>query len=74
MNSTVIIEFISAQQALEFKHQLDQDQLTIDQDYWWSYQPVKYNDWGQDNGQFSRATFEFKNSALASFYRLKWVK
>lgn len=74
MDLIVIVEYITAQQALDLKHQLDQDQLRIDQDYSWSYSPVKYNDWGQDNGSASYARFEFSTGALASFYRLKWAK
>jgi hypothetical protein len=70
----VVITGISAQNALELKHQLTRDGLIIDQDYTWRFQPVKYNDWGMSNGEHSKVEFEFCKDMLASFYRLKWAK
>ena len=74
MSDRLVIIDVTAQQALQYKEQLSQDGLVVNQDYWWSYRPVKYNDWGQDNGTHSAVEFQFDNSSVASFYRLKWVK
>jgi len=74
MSDIIVLSNISAQQALDYKKQLDTDGLKLDQDYFWSYRPVKYNDWGMSNGEHSRVEFEFREDMLASFYRLKWAK
>lgn len=74
MSDIIVLSNISAQQALDYKKQLDVDGLVTDQDYTWCYRPVKYNDWGMSNGEHSRVDFEFTDPALASFYRLKWAK
>jgi hypothetical protein len=74
MSAGITIYSVSAQQALLYKEQLTQDGLVVDQDYSWSYRPVKYNDWLQTDGEASCVQFEFRDQSLASFYRLKWIK
>jgi len=74
MSDIIVLSNVSAQQALDYKKQLDVDGLVTDQDYTWTYRPVKYNDWGMSNGKHSQVEFEFREDTLASFYRLKWAK
>lgn len=74
MNS-ITIENITAAEAIALKYELSQAGLTIEQDYTWRYYPVKYNhDWSTQPLERSRVVFTFCDSALASFYRLKWAK
>jgi len=72
MSDIIVLSNISAQQAVDYKKQLDIDGLVTDQDYTWSYRPVKYNGWAPVDQ--SEVEFEFTDPALASFYRLKWAK
>lgn len=75
MLSVVVFHNITAHQALEYKQRLDADGLVLNQDYTWRYQPVKYNgEWEQLPLEDSHVEFKFKDSALASFYTLKWTK
>lgn len=74
MPSSIILPRATAQQALDYKKQLDADGLVVDQDYRWNFRPVKYNDWSMSPTEQSQVEFEFKDDALASFYKLKWVK
>ena len=75
MSSKIVLSRITAQQALEYKKQLDADGLKLDQDYFWRYRPVKYNnEWSLTPIEDSCVEFEFNSDALSSFYRLKWEK
>jgi hypothetical protein len=82
MSNTVTISGVSATDAMGFKVELTHDGLVINQDYTWRYQPVKYDTWDEvevvawtaNDMIQSQVTFEFCNSSLASFYRLKWTK
>lgn len=74
MSSTLVVDSITAHQALCYKEQLTQDGLVLNHDYSWIYQPIKYNDWGMSPIEQSCVEFEFVDPALASFYRLKWAK
>lgn len=75
MSSALVIDHITAQQALEYKKQLTQDGLVVNNDYSWKYQPIKYNDWSMSpKAQHSFVEFEFVDPALATFYRLKWAR
>lgn len=58
--------------GVELKNQLIEDGLVHHQDFEWSYHAAHY-----DNDGFSAVTprmviFEFCDSALATFYSLKW--
>lgn len=73
--NNLIIENITAAEAIAFKYDLDQSGLAIEQDYTWRYYPVKYNhDWSTQPLERSRVVFSFCDPALASFYKLKWTK
>lgn len=73
--SDVTIENVTAAEAIEFKNQLSQSGLIIEQDYVWRYYPVKYNhDWSTHPLERSRVVFSFRDPALSSFYKLKWTK
>lgn len=64
----------NAQQAIEFKHQLDRDGLVLDRDYTWRYQKPVYDEFAWTDSEVSNVTFTFENPALASFYKLKWSR
>ena len=73
--NNLIIENITAAEAMAFKYDLDQSGLLNNQDYTWRYRPVKYNnDWSTHPIEQSQVVFEFDSPALASFYRVKWAK
>lgn len=74
MSSNIVLPRVTAQQALDYKKQLDADGLIINQDYHWNFRPVKYNDWSMAPTEQSQVEFEFRDGALASFYKLKWAK
>ena len=74
MNSITITK-ISAQEALALKADLDQSGLVVNHDYTWRFQPVKYNnDFSMYAVEESQVLFEFADPAMASFYKLKWIK
>ena len=74
MNS-ITITSISAQEALALKADLDQSGLAVNHDYTWRFQPVKYNnDFSMYAVEESQVLFEFADPAMASFYKLKWIK
>ena len=60
--------------AIALKLELDRAGLVVDQDYTWRFQPVKYRD-GFSTAPMSESqvVFEFKDPAMASFYKLKWA-
>lgn len=73
--NNLIIENITAAEAIAFKYELDQSGLAVNQDYTWRYRPVKYNnDWSTQPIEQSQVVFEFSSPSLASFYRVKWAK
>jgi hypothetical protein len=74
MTSSVTITDISAADAIAFKAELTHTGLVMEQDYTWRYQPVKYDNWQTIEIIKSQVTFEFRDPAVASFYRLKWTK
>jgi len=73
--NNLVIENITAADAIALKHELDQSGLVNSQDYTWRYRPVKYNnDWSAYPIEQSQVVFEFDSPAVASFYRVKWAK
>lgn len=75
MSNKLTLCSITANEALLYKQQLTEAGLTVDQDYTWRYQPVKYNnDWSRSPIDQSQVEFDFADAAVASFYRLKWTK
>jgi hypothetical protein len=74
MLSTVIINNVTASDAIGFKYQLETDGLVRDRDFVWHYSPVKYEDWFGSPKQESWVKFDFSNPSLASFYCVKWTR
>lgn len=74
MVNSVTIDKISASDAIDLKKQLDQSGLVMGQDYVWRFQPVKYSTEWNIFPEASQVVFDFRDSAIASFYRLKWTK
>ena len=75
MPTTVIITKISAAEAIALKADLDGSGLVVNHDYTWRFQPVKYNnDFSMYAVEESQVLFEFADPAMASFYKLKWIK
>lgn len=75
MLNAVTITDITAAEAIAFKFDLDSAGLRLNHDYIWRYRPVKYNnDWSAEPIEQSQAVFEFTDPALASFYKLKWIR
>ena len=75
MLNKVTITKISAADAMALKAELDRDELVVNVDYTWRFQPVKYNnDFSMYAIEESQVLFEFADPALASFYQLKWTK
>ena len=74
MNSITITK-ISAAEAIALKADLDQSGLVVNADYTWRFQPVKYNnDFSMYAVEESQVLFEFADPAMASFFKLKWIK
>jgi len=74
MNSITITK-ISAQEAIALKADLEQSGLVLNHDYTWRFQPVKYNnDFSMYAVEESQVLFEFADPAMASFFKLKWIK
>jgi len=46
--------------------------LIMNHDYAWRYQPSQYDNFGLYNSAPRAVVFEFRDPALATFYRLKW--
>lgn len=74
MTGAVTIADVSSADAIALKTELTDAGLVIEQDYTWTYQPVKYEDWRAQGQLRSRVTFEFRDPAVASFFRIKWTK
>ena len=75
MLNKVIITNITAAEAMGLKADLDQSGLVVNADYTWRFQPVKYNnDFSMYAVENSQVLFEFADPAMASFYKLKWIK
>lgn len=71
----IIVNRISAGDALALKADLDRDGLVVNVDYTWRFQPVKYStDFSMYEIEQSQVRFEFIEAAMASFYRIKWAK
>lgn len=72
---TVVINKVSAADAIALKIELDQMGLVVNQDYTWEFHPVKYsNDFSMDQIADSYVSFEFLDPSMSSFFKLKWTK
>ena len=65
------IEQASPDDGIRRSRELQESGLVSDQDYVWRYQPSQY-----DNLDYiiepRAVVFEFRDPALATFYKLKW--
>jgi hypothetical protein len=66
----VVLDHLSANEALELKQKLDQAGLSMGQDYEWAYCPSRYD--GFYTPRPRHAIFSFRDEATATFFRLKW--
>lgn len=62
---------IGAMETLNRKYELVMDGLRMEEDFVWYYKKSEYD--GFTMNQPRQAVFLFKDSAMASFYRLKWL-
>lgn len=67
----VVLIDVGAIEALGRKYELAADGLVIDQDFVWYYKKAEYD--GFTMNQPRQAVFAFRDPALASFYKLKWL-
>lgn len=58
-------------EALTYKQQLVDDGLLLDQDFVWAYRASEYDGFTMNRDR--HAVFAFRDAAIASFYRLKWL-
>lgn len=66
------IEQASPDDGIRRSRELQESGLVRDQDYIWRYQPSQYDNFGLYNSAPRAVVFEFRDPALATFYRLKW--
>ena len=68
---TISLLHVKVADVLDMKFGLLRDGLVLDQDFMWEYHQSTWDDMtGVDP---SRVTFAFRDPALATYYRLKWV-
>ena len=70
---TIRVSNIEVYDAIDLKNQLLLAGLVIDQDFEWAWITADYNaveGWTRQK----HAEFQFRDSALATFYQLKWVQ
>ena len=58
-------------EAMYLKQQLIDDGLSQDRDFVWAYRSSEYDGFTMNRDR--HAVFGFRDPALASFYRLKWL-
>jgi hypothetical protein len=70
--NTVTIGPCKVSRALELVDELKQSGMTPNCEFEWRYRPMS---WDNMTGAVnSQVTFEFQDSALATFYQLKWAR
>lgn len=62
----LVIKFLSASKALEYKHELEKDGLVCDKDFTWAYHSAG----GKEK---SHVEFNFIDPVKETFYRLRWL-
>ena len=67
----VVLMDIGAIEAMGHKYELAADGLKINEDFVWYYKKAEYD--GFTMNQPRQAVFAFRDAAVASFYRLKWL-
>ena len=67
----VVLLDIGAMETMNLKYSLVSDGLVMDQDFIWFYKQSEYD--GFTMAQPQQAVFLFRDAAMASFYKLKWL-
>lgn len=70
----ILLEHITAGEAVDFKNQLIRDGLVLDQDFCWSYYQARYDNFSGSAVTPRHARFDFVDGATATFYQLKWLR
>ena len=68
---TVTIEDVDVAVAIERKYDLTGAGLRQDEDFVWGYRQSEYDGFTMNRPR--HAVYAFRDPAMASFYRLKWV-
>jgi hypothetical protein len=58
-------------EAIDHKQQLVEAGLVMGQDFFWEYRASEYDGFTMNRDR--HAVFAFRDAAVASFYRLKWL-
>lgn len=66
------MENASPDDGIRCSRELQAADLIQNQDYVWRYVPSQYANFGLYNSAPRAVVFEFRDPALATFYRLKW--
>jgi len=66
------IEHASPDDGIRWQIDLMTSGLVSEKDYVWRYVPSKYDNFGLYNSAPRAVVFEFRDPALATFYKLKW--
>jgi len=70
----VIVLHVNAVQALELRDEAQRHGLVQDRDFTWEYHQATYNNDGFTAVSPRQVIFNFEDPALATFFKLKWVK
>jgi len=62
----------NAQHALEYKEQLLEAGLVLNQDFSWGYVPSQYDGWDDTTHTEPMVYFEFQDPKMETFFQLKW--
>lgn len=67
----IVLLDIGAMETMSRKYELVMDGLRMDEDFIWYYKQSEYD--GFTLNQPRQAVFLFRDAAMASFYKLKWL-
>ena len=67
----VVLMDIGAVATMSYKYDLVMDGLRMNEDFVWYYKQAEYDGFAMN--QPRQAVFAFRDPAVASFYRLKWL-
>lgn len=67
----IIVSDIDANQALNFKYNLQESGLQDGEDFVWGYRASEYDGFTMNRPRY--AVYAFRDPAVASFFRLKWA-
>lgn len=73
MHSVTVLH-VNAVRALELRDEAQSHGLVQDQDFTWEYQQATYNNDGFSAVTPRQVKFNFEDPAMATFFKLKWIK